>query len=101
MSRLAIALFWLLHWLPLSVLSRIGSAFGLLLYVLVPPRRRIALINLGSAFPNCPQPGAARSPGAISPSPGAACSNAAWRGGGAPSACARWCASMASNGSRR
>ena len=31
MSRLAIALFWLLHWLPLSVLSRIGRAFGLLL----------------------------------------------------------------------
>ena len=51
MSRLAIALFWLLHWLPLSVLSRIGSAFGLLLYVLVPPRRRIALINLGLCFP--------------------------------------------------
>ena len=51
MSRLAIALFWLLHWLPLSVLSRIGSAFGLLLYVLVPPRRRVALINLGLCFP--------------------------------------------------
>ena len=51
MSRLAIALFWLLHWLPLSVLSHIGSAFGLLLYVLVPPRRRVALINLGLCFP--------------------------------------------------
>ena len=51
MSRLAIALFWLLHWLPLPVLSRIGSAFGLLLYVLVPPRRKVALINLRLCFP--------------------------------------------------
>ena len=51
MSRLAIVLFWLLHWLPLPVLSRIGSAFGVLLYVLVPSRRKIALINLRLCFP--------------------------------------------------
>ena len=51
MSHLAIALFWLLHWLPLALLSRIGSAFGLLLYVFVPPRRKIALINLRLCFP--------------------------------------------------
>ena len=51
MSRLAIALFWLLHWLPLSVLAPLGQAFGLLLYVLVWPRRRIVHINLGLCFP--------------------------------------------------
>lgn len=51
MSRLAIALFWLLHWLPLSLLAPLGQAFGLLLYVLVWPRRRIVHINLGLCFP--------------------------------------------------
>ncbi|ENO89859.1 lysophospholipid acyltransferase family protein [Thauera linaloolentis] len=51
MSRLAIGLFWLLHWLPLTVLSRIGEAFGLLLYVFVVPRRKVVLINLRLCFP--------------------------------------------------
>jgi Kdo2-lipid IVA lauroyltransferase/acyltransferase len=51
MSRLAIAIFWLLHWLPLSLLSRLGEAFGLLLYVLVAPRRRVVQINLKLCFP--------------------------------------------------
>ncbi len=51
MSRLAIALFWLLHWLPLSVLAPLGEAFGLLLYVLVAPRRKVVLTNLRLCFP--------------------------------------------------
>ncbi len=51
MSRLAIGLFWLLHWLPLSLLSRIGEAFGLLLYVVVAPRRKVVLTNLRLCFP--------------------------------------------------
>ena len=51
MSQLAIGLFWLLHWLPLSVLSRIGEVFGLLLYLVVVPRRRVALTNLRLCFP--------------------------------------------------
>lgn len=51
LSRLVIALFWLLHWLPLSVLSRIGAAFGQLLYFVAVPRRRVVAINLGLCFP--------------------------------------------------
>ncbi len=50
-SRLAIALFWLLHWLPLSVLARVGEAFGGLLYLLARSRRGIVLTNLRLCFP--------------------------------------------------
>ncbi|HAG75053.1 MAG TPA: hypothetical protein DCL53_06280, partial [Thauera sp.] len=52
MSRVIIALIWLLHWLPLSLLSRIGSGFGWLLYWLVVPRRKVVLINLRLCFPD-------------------------------------------------
>ena len=52
MSRVIIALIWLLHWLPLPLLSRIGSGFGWLLYWLVVPRRKVVLINLRLCFPD-------------------------------------------------
>ena len=51
MSRLAIALFWLLHWLPLGLLAPVGRAFGHLLYWLARYRRRIVLTNLKLCFP--------------------------------------------------
>ena len=51
---------WLLHWLPLPLLSRLGDAFGLLLYVLAAPRRRVCLINLGRCFPELPEAGRRR-----------------------------------------
>lgn len=51
LSRLAIAIFWLLHWLPLSILARIGEAFGLLLYLVAVPRRRVVATNLRLCFP--------------------------------------------------
>lgn len=51
LSRLAIAIFWLLHWLPLSVLAPLGEAFGLLLYVVAVPRRRVVATNLRLCFP--------------------------------------------------
>lgn len=51
MSRLVIGLIWLLHWLPLAVLARIGTGFGWLLYWVVVPRRKVALINLRLCFP--------------------------------------------------
>ncbi len=51
MSRLAIALFWLLHWLPLSLLAPLGRGFGHLLYWLARYRRRIVLTNLALCFP--------------------------------------------------
>ena len=51
MTRLAIFIIWLFHWLPLSVLSRLGQALGVLSYFLVLPRKRIAAINLALCFP--------------------------------------------------
>ena len=32
MTRLGLALIWLLHWLPLAVLAPLGRSVGLLLY---------------------------------------------------------------------
>ena len=40
MSRIVVALLWLIHWLPLSLQAPIGRAIGLLLYVIIAPRRR-------------------------------------------------------------
>ncbi len=51
MTRLGVALFWLLHWLPLPVLARVGEALGLLIYVFALPRRRVAATNLRLCFP--------------------------------------------------
>ena len=39
MSRIVVALIWLLHFLPLSILAPIGSGFGRLLYWVIVPRR--------------------------------------------------------------
>jgi KDO2-lipid IV(A) lauroyltransferase len=52
--RLLLGLMWLLHWLPLSVLGRIGEAVGALLFVVVRSRRRIALTNLRLCLPHLP-----------------------------------------------
>ena len=41
-----LVLMWLLHWLPLPVLGRIGKGIGSVLFVLMLRRRRIALTNL-------------------------------------------------------
>ncbi|MFK3739516.1 lipid A biosynthesis acyltransferase [Massilia sp. TN1-12] len=49
--RFLIALLWLLHWLPLPILGRIGTAVGSLMYYAIPKRRRIALINLRLCMP--------------------------------------------------
>ena len=49
--RALLALMWLLHWLPLPLLGRFGSAVGSLLFLLLRTRRRIALINLRLAMP--------------------------------------------------
>jgi KDO2-lipid IV(A) lauroyltransferase len=42
---------WLLHWLPLPVIARLGEAIGSLLFIYKKSRRRITLINLGLCFP--------------------------------------------------
>jgi len=50
-ARLAIALLWLLHWLPLPLLAALGQGLGALLWRLARSRRRIALRNLELCFP--------------------------------------------------
>jgi KDO2-lipid IV(A) lauroyltransferase len=52
LSRLAVALFWLLHWLPLPVLARLGEATGELLYRFAGVRRHIVRVNLELCFPD-------------------------------------------------
>lgn len=49
--RALIAIIWLLHWLPLPLLGRLGEALGSLLFIIMQPRRRISLINLNLCFP--------------------------------------------------
>ena len=49
--RALIALIWLLHWLPLPILGRLGEALGSLLFVIMKPRRHITLTNLLLCFP--------------------------------------------------
>ncbi|MBO9536474.1 lipid A biosynthesis acyltransferase [Herbaspirillum sp.] len=50
--RALIGLMWLLHWLPLPILGRLGKALGTLLYMYMRPRRRITLVNLRMCFPD-------------------------------------------------
>jgi len=52
MTRVALAFIWLLHFLPLGVLARVGRGFGLLVYAVARERRRVARINLRLCFPN-------------------------------------------------
>jgi KDO2-lipid IV(A) lauroyltransferase len=49
--KLLLGLMWLLHWLPLPLLGRFGTAIGSLLFVVMRPRRRIALTNLRLTMP--------------------------------------------------
>jgi KDO2-lipid IV(A) lauroyltransferase len=51
MTRVAIFLLWLTHFLPLPVLAPLGRGLGLLIYALVGERRRVALTNLRLCFP--------------------------------------------------
>lgn len=49
--RLVLGLMWLLHWLPLPLLGRLGKAVGSFLFVVLMGRRRITLINLRMCLP--------------------------------------------------
>ncbi|MBI4205078.1 MAG: lipid A biosynthesis acyltransferase [Betaproteobacteria bacterium] len=51
MTRVAIFLLWLTHFLPLPLLVPLGRGLGLLIYALVGERRRVALTNLRLCFP--------------------------------------------------
>ncbi|MEY4428657.1 MAG: hypothetical protein RLZZ182_1346 [Pseudomonadota bacterium] len=52
--RLFLSLMWLLHWLPLPVLSAMGRGLGALLYRLAGSRRKVGLRNLELCFPGMP-----------------------------------------------
>ena len=49
--RLVLGLLWLLHWLPLPVLGRLGKALGTLLFYTLSARRHVTLTNLRLCFP--------------------------------------------------
>lgn len=49
--RLLLAFMWLMHWLPLPILGRIGEGFGSLLFRLLRSRRHITLTNLKLCLP--------------------------------------------------
>jgi KDO2-lipid IV(A) lauroyltransferase len=51
LSRAALGLLWLLHWLPLPVLAALGDVLGRLLYRLARSRRRVARRNLELCLP--------------------------------------------------
>jgi len=55
LTRIAVALFWALHFLPLQVLARIGEAAGAILYFLGGERRHICLTNLARCLPEMPE----------------------------------------------
>ncbi|HKQ23452.1 MAG TPA: lipid A biosynthesis acyltransferase [Burkholderiales bacterium] len=51
LTRLAIGVFWLLHFLPLVVLARIGALAGLAFMAFGRERREVARTNLALCFP--------------------------------------------------
>ena len=51
MTRLALVLMWLLHFLPLSWQARLGILFGRLLFAFAHERRQVALTNLRLCLP--------------------------------------------------
>lgn len=54
MSRLVFAFMWLVHFLPLFLISRIGNSVGRVLFWLIPERRKVTRINLEKCFPQMP-----------------------------------------------
>jgi KDO2-lipid IV(A) lauroyltransferase len=52
LTRIAVGLLWLLHFLPLALLARVGEGVGLAAYALIAKRRRICLRNLELCFPD-------------------------------------------------
>lgn len=51
LTRIAVGIVWLLHFLPLAVFARIGSGLGGLFYHVARERRHVCLTNLARCFP--------------------------------------------------
>ena len=50
--RLLLGIMWLLHWLPLPLLGRLGKIVGALLFIALRSRRLITLTNLRLCLPD-------------------------------------------------
>ena len=55
LTRVAVGIVWLLHFLPLPMFARIGSGLGGFLYYIARERRNVCLINLARCFPQMPE----------------------------------------------
>jgi Kdo2-lipid IVA lauroyltransferase/acyltransferase len=55
LTRIAVGIVWLLHFLPLAVFARIGSGLGGFLYFIARERRKVCLTNLARCFPQMPE----------------------------------------------
>ncbi|HET7199404.1 MAG TPA: lipid A biosynthesis acyltransferase, partial [Burkholderiales bacterium] len=55
LTRIAVGIVWLLHFLPLPIFARIGSGLGGFLYFVARERRRVCLTNLSHCFPQMPE----------------------------------------------
>jgi KDO2-lipid IV(A) lauroyltransferase len=53
--RFLLIIMWLLHWLPLPLLGRLGEALGNLFFLVLKRRRHICLTNLRLCFPDMPE----------------------------------------------
>jgi KDO2-lipid IV(A) lauroyltransferase len=53
--RAMLGLMWLLHWLPLPILGRLGKGVGTLLFWMLKERRKITLTNLRLCLPHVPE----------------------------------------------
>ena len=51
-ARLALGLVWVLHWLPLPLLARVGQGLGLLLHSVGRARREVARRNIALCMPH-------------------------------------------------
>ncbi|MDQ1921807.1 LpxL/LpxP family acyltransferase [Massilia pseudoviolaceinigra] len=49
--KFLLGLMWLMHWLPLPLLGRVGTGVGSLLFMVLKTRRHIALTNLRMCMP--------------------------------------------------
>jgi KDO2-lipid IV(A) lauroyltransferase len=52
MSRLVFAFMYLVHFLPLGAIEKIGNAVGSVMFWLIPERRRVTRVNLEKCFPH-------------------------------------------------
>ncbi|MGH8631653.1 MAG: lysophospholipid acyltransferase family protein, partial [Burkholderiales bacterium] len=60
LTRLALALLWLLHFLPRTLLARLGESIGLALMALGTERRNVVRTNLKLCFPQLDEDGRSR-----------------------------------------